>query len=262
MPNTIPRGRFVWHELLTSDPDRATNFYTKLIGWGTQIWEGGPDPYRMWMNGGTSVGGVMELPDQAKQQGAPPHWLAYIATPDVDQTIKDAETRGGRVLSGPMDIPTIGRIAVMADPQGAVFASHTAAGEAPGHDGVPLIGEASWHELATSDPVAAFDFYSRLFGWVKTDAMDMGPAGTYQMYGCSKDHTLGGIFARAADASPSPWLVYFQVESVDAKVDLVTSLGGQVLSGPMDVPPGGDRVVQCLDPQGAAFALHSSATAA
>ena len=117
MPNAIPRGRFVWHELLTSDPDGATSFYTKLIGWGTQIWEGGPDPYRMWMNGGTSVGGVMELPDQAKQQGAPPHWLAYIATPDVDQTIKDAETRGGRVLSGPMDIPTIGRIAVMADPQ-------------------------------------------------------------------------------------------------------------------------------------------------
>ena len=137
MPSAIPRGRAVWHELLTSDPDGATSFYTKLIGWGTQVWEGGPSPYRMWMNGETAVGGVMQLPDEAKQQGAPPHWLAYVATPDVDQTIKDAEARGGRVLSGPMDVPTVGRIAVMADPQGTVFAAHTAAGEAPGHNRRP-----------------------------------------------------------------------------------------------------------------------------
>ena len=93
MPSAIPRGRFVWHELLTSDSDGATSFYTKLIGWGTQVWEGGPSPHRMWMNGETAVGGVLQLPDEAKQQGALPHWLAYVATPDVNQVTKDAEAR-------------------------------------------------------------------------------------------------------------------------------------------------------------------------
>ena len=87
MPSAILRGRFVWHELLTSDPDGATSFYTKLAGWDTQVWEGGPSPYRIWINDETAVGGVMQLPDEAKQQGALPHWLAYVATPDVDQTI-------------------------------------------------------------------------------------------------------------------------------------------------------------------------------
>ena len=262
MSNAIPRGRFVWHELLTSDPEAATSFYTKLIGWGTQAWDGGPSPYQMWMNSGTPVGGVMQLPDEAKQQGAIPSWLVYIATPDVDETIKDAEARGGRVLTGPLDVPTVGRVAVMADPQGAVFAVHAAAGEAPGHDGTPHVGEASWHELATSDPVSAVDFYSQLFSWVKTDTMDMGPMGTYQMFGRSKAQALGGIFTKpAAVPGPPAWLTYLRVDSVDDRVDMIRTLGGQVANGPMDVP-GGDRVLQGVDPQGTAFALHSTSAAA
>ena len=262
MPNAIPRGRFVWHALVTSDPEAAISFYTKLVGWDTQAWDGGPGQYHLWMNGETPVGGVAQLPAEAEPQGVPPGWLAYIATPDLDDTIRDAEARGGRVLSGPTDVPTVGRVAVMADPQGAVFAAHTAAGEAPGHDGVAGVGEASWHELATSDPGAAFDFYSQLFGWLKTDAQDMGPMGTYQMFGRSKDASLGGIFQKPADApGPSAWLSYVRVDSVDDRIDLVKRLGGQVVTGPMDVP-GGDRVLQCVDPQGAVFALHSAAAAA
>ena len=89
----------------------------------------------------------------------------------------------------------------------------------------------------------------------------MGQTGTYQMYGRSKDQTLGGIFARPADAGPSAWLIYLRVDSVDGQVDLVKNLGGQVVNGAMEVP-GGDRVLQCVDPQGAAFALHSTASAA
>ena len=254
-----PRGRFVWHELMTSDPPAAQPFYTQLTGWSTQLWDGGPTPYTMWMNGETAVGGLMQLPDAAKQQGAPPHWLAYIATPDVDATVADALSRGGRVLHEPFDIETVGRVAVLADPQGAVFAAHTAAGTAPGHDGPWGVGEVSWHELATTDPDAAFGFYSDLFGWVKTDAMDMGPAGTYQMFGRTNERSVGGIFRQAAEMpGPSAWLPYLSVDDVDARVETVTQLGGQVLNGPMDVP-GGDRVAQCMDPQGVAFAIHSTA---
>ena len=262
MSPEIPRGRFVWYELMTGDPDAAQTFYTKLTGWKAQAWDGAPTSYTMWMNGDTPVGGLMQLPDEVKQQGAPPHWIAYAATPDVDATTARATEAGGRLLYGPTDIPTVGRVATLADRQGAVFALHTAAGAAPGHDGPWQIGEFSWHELATTDPEAAVDFYTGLLGWVKTDAMDMGPAGLYQMFGRSKERSMGGIFKKPPEMpGPSAWLVYVRVDNVDERVDVVKTLGGQVLNGPMDVP-GGDRVAQCLDPQGAAFAIHSTAVAA
>ena len=258
----IPRGRFVWYELMTTDPEAAKTFYTTLTGWTTENWEGGPAPYTMWVNGKTSIGGVMQLPDDARQQGASPHWLAYIATPSVDDTIKEAQESGATVRMGPMDIPTVGRIAVMTDPQGAVFAAYTPADEAPGHDGPSQIGEFSWHELATPDHAAAFDFYSQLFGWVKTEAMDMGELGTYQMYGRTKDRPLGGMFNKPKEMpGPPAWLLYVHVDSVDDRAGLVKELGGQILNGPMDVP-GGDRIAQCLDPHGAAFAIYSTAAAA
>ena len=261
MSPEIPRGRFVWYELMTNDPGAAQKFYIELTGWKTQEWTGGPTPYTMWMNGETPIGGVMQLPDVAKQAGAPPHWLEYIASPDVEATVRNVTSRGGRLLHGPMEIPTVGRIAVFADPQGAVFAAHTAAGEAPGHDGPGQVGEVSWHELATTDPTAAVGFYSELFGWVKTDTMDMGPQGIYQMFGRSKDQSVGGMFKKPAEMpGPSAWLYYIRVGSVDSTVGVVKKLRGQVLNGPMDIP-GGGRIAQCMDPQGAAFAIHSTAAA-
>jgi predicted enzyme related to lactoylglutathione lyase len=211
------------------------------------------------MNGETQVGGVMQLPDEAKQQGAPPHWLAYVAVPSVDDTLRQAERLGAKKLVGPMDIPTVGRIAVLQDPQGAVFAVYTPSGDAPGHDGVPAVGEFSWHELATSDYAAAFEFYTALYGWVKTEAMDMGPGGgTYQMFGRIPGRSIGGMSNKPADqpGPPASWLYYVTVPDVHAKVEQVKQLGGQVLNGPMEVP-GGDFVAQCMDPQGAAFAIHS-----
>ena len=257
----IPRGRFVLYELMTSDPTAARSFYSQLTGWSTQEWDGAQMPYTMWMNGETAVGGLMQLPEEAKQQGAPPHWLAYIATPDADATVTVVSDRGGRLLHGPVDIPTVGRVAVLMDPQGAVFAAHTAAGTPPGHDGPWGVGEFSWHELATTDPDAAFGFYSDLFGWAKTEAMDMGPGGTYQMFGRTSDRSMGGIFQKPAEMpGPTAWLVYVSVDNVDARVDTVKQLGGQILNGPMDVP-GGDRVAQCMDPQGVAFAIHSTVQA-
>ena len=119
-------------------------------------------------------------------------------------------------------------------------------------------GEFSWHELATSDYEAGFDFYSALFGWTKTTAMDMGEMGMYQMYG-SGEQELGGMYNLTPEIpAPPHWLLYTTVSDVAVAAETVKSLGGKVLNGPMDVPDG-DRVVQCMDPQGAAFALHSRA---
>ena len=253
----VPRGRFVWHELATSDPEAAQRFYTELIGWTTKEGTAGDTPYTEWVNGETHIGGVMQLADEAKKMGAPPHWLGYVAVPSVDETQRQAEGLGAKTFVGPMDIPDVGRFAVIQDPQGAVLAIFTAAGELPGHDGEPGPGEFSWHELYTTDHVAAFDFYTALFGWVKTESMEMGPGNVYQMYGRVAGQSMGGMMNKPAEMPGPPyWLYYVTVPDVSAKIDQVTSLGGQVLNGPMEVP-GGDTIAQCMDPQGAAFALHS-----
>lgn len=150
----------------------------------------------------------------------------------------------------------MGRFGVFADPQGAALAAFTLIEAAPG--GPPKLGDFSWHELATSDPAAAFSFYQRLFGWEKTDAVDMGEMGVYQMYTRKGgDFPLGGIFAKPAEMPVSAWLYYARVKDAHKSVEEVKKLGGQLLNGPMEVP-GGDFVAQCLDPQGAAFALHST----
>ncbi len=252
------RGRFVWYDLMTTDPDAAQCFYTKLIGWGTQAWEGSM-PYTMWTNQNTPMGGVMTLPDEAKRAGSPPHWLGYIYTSDVDATVAKAEENQGKVLAPAQDIPDVGRFAVLADPQGAAFAVYTPAADTPGNPGPAAIGEYSWHELNTSDYENAWGFYETLFGWKKTDTMDMGEMGMYQMFTTGGgDIPLGGMFDKPKEMPGPPfWLYYVRVDDVHKSVEKVKELGGQVLNGPMEVP-GGDHVAQCMDPQGAAFALHST----
>jgi uncharacterized protein len=252
MAEDKPRGRFVWFELLTSDPDAAPGFYSPVTGWGTAPFPG-PTPYTMWTSDGVPLGGMMKLPTDTK---SPPHWLAHISTPNVDGTVDQAVDLGARVLVPATDIPTVGRFAIMTDPHGASFAVYAAEGDAPGHDGEAQLREFSWHELATHDYPAAFRFYERLFGWEKGSAMDMGEAATYQTFS-RKGVLLGGIF-NASPQMPAPpgWLHYVLVDDVNRAIAAVKSGGGQVLHGPIEVP-GGDWIAQCMDPQGAMFAVHA-----
>jgi len=108
---TANRGRFVWHELMTTDLDAARDFYTKVIGWTTQKWDGNKD-YTMWLAGKRPVGGLMTLPAEAAAMGAPPSWLAYIEVPDIDATVAKANELGGTILQPVMDIDQVGRIAL------------------------------------------------------------------------------------------------------------------------------------------------------
>lgn len=251
-----PRGRFVWYELLTTDPDGAESFYPAVLGWGTDDFDvpvEGMPPYRMWTVGEAPMGGMMELPAEAQADGAPPHWLGHIATPDADATAARAEELGGGVLMGPHTIPTVGRFAVLRDPYGGVFSAYTPDGEAPGHEAQPNVGEVAWHELMTDDHEGAFAFYSDLFGWEKGEPMDMGEMGIYQIVE-RNGVPLGGIMNRPPEV-PASWLYYVHVSDIDKTVADVSANGGQLLNGPMEVP-GGGRVAQCMDPQGAAFALY------
>jgi predicted enzyme related to lactoylglutathione lyase len=202
----------------------------------------------------------MQLPPELVEQKVPPHWISYVYTPDVDASCAKAEELGGQVMHPTTDIPTVGKFAVIADPQGAVIALFSAIGDAPGSEEPAAKGEFSWHELATTDYEAAWKFYSGMFSWQKADAMDMGEAGIYQMYGRGA-HPLGGMYNKPAEMpAPPHWLYYLRVDDVNAAVERIKNLGGQILNGPMEVP-GGDLVAQCMDPQGAAFAIHSTAGA-
>jgi uncharacterized protein len=255
MSDTDIRGRFVWYELMTTDVKAAEAFYTKVVGWGLQTYQGAGTPYVTWMRGKEGVGGLMELPEEARKMGAPPNWMAYVGVPSVDSAVIQATQAGARVLVPAQDIPTVGRFAVLADPHGAVLAVFTPGSDAPGRDTAPQVGEFSWHELVTTDHAAALAFYSALFGWESTGTSDMGPMGIYQMFG-RKGRTLGGMFNKPADMpAPPHWLLYVRVKDVRMAAELVKALGGQVLMGPVEVP-GEDWIVQCLDPQGAVFALH------
>lgn len=259
MTGPFARGRFVHYDLLTSDIDAAVDFYTRLAGWGTLPWQGEGDPYTMWTNEGVPFGGVMPLPDEAKAVDALPHWLAYVMVPDTKETAAQAVELGGSVIVPATDIPNVGEFAMLHDPQGGAIATFTPLGEAPGNDEPPKAGDFSWNELATTDWEAAFEFYHALFGWEKTEAMDMGKMGTYQMYGRGGS-SLGGMFNKPEEVEgPPEWLYYIRVEDANRAALTLQMLGGQVMNGPIEVP-GGDLVAHCLDPQGGRFAIHSAAS--
>lgn len=254
----VKGGQFLWHELLTSDTDAAIDFYTHVIGWKTQPYdpEGADGPsYTMWVAGESPVGGVMQI-DPETMGDIPPHWMAYVHTPDVDAAIRRAKDLGGSVLAEPMEVPTVGRMAGLADPQGATFWILSPSSDEPMPE-PPRLGSFTWNELATTDSAAAFDFYRQLFDWEKQEELDMGDGWMYRMFG-QKDRMYGGIYKKPPDLpAPPHWLFYVNVDDLEAALGRVEERGGQVLNGPMEVP-GGDRTAQCLDPQGIAFALHET----
>jgi hypothetical protein len=247
-------GRFVWHELMTTDTKAAIAFYTEVIGWRTMPFGEGADPYMMWAGEQGPLGGVYPLPDQAKAMGAPPHWMGHVTVANVDETVAKAKSLGARVYVEPNDIPKVGRFSIIADPQGAAISVFTPAEAMGSHDSTKN-GEISWNELTTTDHEAAFRFYGELFGWEKTSEMNMGPDGTYLMFG-QGGKTYGGMWTKPKEnPMPTAWLYYVHVDDLDAALERAKSKGAKVLNGPMEVP-GGERIAQLMDPQGAAFALH------
>jgi predicted enzyme related to lactoylglutathione lyase len=248
MADQSVRGQFVWHELKTPDANAAHAFYAKAIGWKTQPWEQDPS-YVMFAARRGPIGATVA------GNGAAPHWLPYIGTGDIEKTVKQAQDKGGEVVKDVDSLSSGSRYAVLKDPFGATFGVYESA-EDYGTMTPPQAGEHSWHELMTGDFQAAFDFYSSLFGWQKMDEHDMGELGTYMTWGLN-GREMGGMFKAMAGAPPA-WLGYVSVKDVHQTARKVKSAGGQVVNGPMEVP-GGDWIVQVVDPQGAMFAAHATA---
>ncbi|MBS7696104.1 MULTISPECIES: VOC family protein [unclassified Chelatococcus] len=248
-----PQGKFVWYELATSDKGAAEAFYKSVVGWTMQDSGMVDFPYTILHVGEQPIGGLMTLPQDACDAGAKPGWMGYIGVEDVDAKADAVAKAGGKIYRAPEDIPEVGRFAVVADPQGAVFTLFKGQGEdqpdaAPGAN-----GHVGWHELMTTDHKAALAFYSSLFGWTKDESLDMGPMGIYQLFAYGSN-AVGGMMDKPP-AVPAPfWTFYFNVEDIDEAIDRIKAGGGQVINGPMEVP-GGSWIAQALDPQGVVFSL-------
>ena len=251
-----PSG-FIWYELMTTDLDAAARFYGAVVGWSVQD-SGQPGmDYRLVAAGDAHVGGMMAIPADAAVTGMRPGWFGYVNVADVDASVARITQAGGASYLPPTDIPSVGRIAMVADPQGAAI--YVMAPSSDCHGPSPSFapsksGHGGWHELHTTDWEAALAFYGAQFGWAKSSAMDMGPLGTYLLFAAGEGGEPIGGMMNSPDFPRPMWLYYFNVDDIHAARARVEAAGGTVFLEPHEVP-GNNWILQGSDPQGAMFAL-------
>jgi len=244
-------GSFCWVELGTTDQSGAKSFYSSLFGWVPADYPMGSDEsYSMFkLNGGKTAGAYTMRP--AEQAMVPPHWSLYVAVDSAQDTAAKAGELGGKVIEGPFDVMTLGRMAVIQDPAGAVFCIF----QPRDHPGTTIAGESGtlcWADLSTPDPARAQEFYASLFGW------KIGPAAPYPpdyLVIRNGDAVIAGI--QPSDyrnpQAPPHWMPFFLAADVDAVYAKAKELGGAEYLSPMSM--GGARLAVLADPQGAAFSI-------
>jgi uncharacterized protein len=235
-------GKFVWHEHVSPDPKRAQDFYTQLFGWDTEVFKPGELDYTMISSGGQNHGGF----GRALEGAPPPHWLSHVRVTNVDETIEQATAAGGKLAAGPFSMGEVGRIAIIADPQGAYISAYEPDEEGPASEGVFV-----WDELGTTDADDAQRFYEEVFGWTTSD---MGPDyGGYRIFNRGETG-IAGLMALPDASVPAHWQPYVAVADPDQITAKAKQLGGSALLEPMDVPKVG-RLGVLRDPQGATFGI-------
>ena len=232
-------GRFVWHDCNSTDPEKAKAFYTELFGWELEVWKPGEMDYAMIKAQDDMHGGFGQA-----QGGAPSHWLGHVIVEDTDAAAERARGLGATVLAGPMDIPEVGRMNVIRDPQGAVVSLFTPAGEAPRSEGVFV-----WDELMATDVEAAKRFYGEVVGWT-AEPMEIPGSPPYTQLMRTDGSPGAGLMTKPDDVpGGAVWLSYVGVADVDAAVAKAESLGGSSPMAAFDVPNVG-RVGVIADPTG------------
>jgi predicted enzyme related to lactoylglutathione lyase len=229
-------GHFAWYELITTDMAAAKTFYAEVVGWSVQDASTPDLTYTLFTSEGASVGGLMDLPEEARKLGATPRWMGYVGVNDVDATADRIKRLGGALYVPPTNT-NIGRISVVADPQAATLG--LVKGLKPGQQKPAELGKpgrVGWHELLAADREKAFAFYGELFGWQKA-AADVDPNDTYQLFSAG-GRTIGGTCAKRPMEPVPYWLYYFNIGDIDAAMERVKTGGGQVFEGPLELPSG------------------------
>ena len=249
-------GTFSWPELATTDQKAAVTFYRAILGWDVNEQPIGPtETYSMFTMRGKEVAAAYTMRAEERQHGAPPHWNAYVTVKSADESAARAQELGGKLLAPAFDVMDAGRMAVLQDPQGAVFQVW----QPNKHIGAKILSEPGalgWTELLTTDTGAATQFYTSLFGWTPK----VSPEYTEFSVGTTPGAGMMTIDPKWGSVPPN-WMPYFQVNDCDATAKNVTELGGRVMMGPNDIPDVG-RFAVLADPQGAAFAVIKIASRA
>ena len=246
-------GSFCWIELATTDQAAAKSFYTSLFGWTVNDFPTGPDgSYSIFQLQGRDVAAGYTQRAQQRDEGVPPNWMLYVAVDSADKAAETTPQRGGSVLMPPFDVGDMGRMSVLPDPTGTVFAVW----QAKTGPGLRVTGENNalcWADLSTPEPASAAKFYAALFGWqiMKEEHDDSG----YLHIKNGADF-IGGVppAKHRQPGMPAHWLIYFQVASCDESAAQARRLGASFYVEPMTVEKVG-RMAVLADPQGAVFAL-------
>lgn len=244
---TFTPGRFVWHELLTTDVESAKGFYGELFGW---TFKGMPMPdgstYWIAEAGEVGVGGMMKKPEEVP---APAFWSAYVSVDDVDATVARALAAGGQSPMPTMDLEGVGRMGVVIDPGGAVsWAFRSAQGDTPRTER-PKVGEFCWESLASNDIARATEFYGEVYRWKASSFNGMTVFGVGE-----------GMENQVADVMPAPpgapayWGSHVVVASLDDARGRVKRLGGAIVVEEIVVPTIG-KIAVAADRQGATICL-------
>lgn len=252
-------GDFVWYELMTGDADASQEFYSGLLGWDFEGASFDEVDYRSFKSGDAQIGGMLQLTQPMVDHGARPLWVGYVRVDNVPTAVAAAKAAGAIALMEDGEVPGVGPFAMLHDAEGAMF---YLIDDRSGQDSEafathePRDGHCAWNELVAADPDAAKAFYGKQFGWVVAESLDMGEMGIYEILrnGQKRDFTFGAVMRRPEGMPVSMWNFYFRVPEIDAAVAYVVENGGQVINGPMEVP-GGDHIINGIDPQSAMFSV-------
>lgn len=249
-PDSRPVGTVTWADLSTPDVQVAADFYARLLGWDLESTETPMGRYVIGSIGAGPVAGMMAPPSE--EAGSPPAWAVFFGVADAAEAFDRARRLGATGLQPAMEIPGGGRIAVVADPAGAVVGFFEVRGGDPMAWGD--VGAVAWVENQSRDVAASQDFYTQLLGWAPGRETD-----GYRIFESDGEQVAGlmampeGVPAEA----PSYWLVYLAVADLDRACRAVGELGGQVIVPAMAVQ--GMRFAVAEDPFGAVFGLLEAA---
>jgi len=237
-----------WLDLGTSDVSGAIDFYGDVLGWTAEPGPPETGGYCRAQVDGRDVAGIGPQMNESQ----PVAWTVYIQTPDIAATVKKAESLGATIVFGPHEVMSFGSMAVFIDPVGAALGLWQP-NEMKGTQVVDEPGAWTWSELTTSDMDGSVAFYSQLFGWSASEYSGAGM--DYREMKIGED-SVAGFMPRPEGMPaevPNFWGVYFNTESLDKSIEVLTAKGGHLVFGPMEIEPG--RFAQFVDAQGAMASL-------
>ena len=256
--NNLP-GKVVWHDLITDTPDTSRQFFADLFGWEFEQVDLGvfsAIDYSLIRHNGRLIGGMVDQ-SQLPAKSDISQWIAVFSVTDVDAAAKTVSASGGGVVTPPTNLADRGRLAVVTDPQGALFTLLQTNGHDPVDRDEADVGGFLWDELWTSDVDSASGFYQSLVGYEVGDGPALGKS-EYRVLS-SQDRPRAGIMEMPVEGIDPVWVPYLRVENpaaLHAIVARVESLGGSILLDPQERDIGG-QVALIAGPSGAGIALQT-----